>query len=812
MLPTGERPPTAARGDSHMRDDTATPGAPQNDETRPGFGRRILERVKAVPWRNVISGRWWWRWFRSSMMQSGRLTTLLALVGLLAVRLNNPTILRIIQARVFDFYQQAKPRPLTEDSPVRIIEIDQKSIDELGQFPWPRTAIADLVRNATKAGADVIGFDIVFAEPDQTSVAKVVGKIPADLIDDSIRQRLEAMPSNDAVLAAAVSESKKVVLGQTVVPDKLDYAGKPPPNSFATIGDDPKPYVEQHANILRPLSELEVAAAGRGVFSIAAQSFDGIVRQVPMILTSHDRLFPSLSLEMLRVKLGARTILVATDKQVRGITQIAIRPPRSTERYVVSTDGASELWPYYRRHQSWVPQYVSATDVIHDRLPPDALKGKFVLVGMSAVGTIADLRSTPLDQNLPGVEVHANILENIHFKTQLKRTAEATLLEWAATAVIGLLMIIITPLFGAGTGLGILAVIATGVGWWSWDAFTTRHELYDPFFPMAAAFLFYLFLAFAGYLRTEGQRKQVRSAFGQYLSPDLVKRLAEDPSKLTLGGENREMTFMFSDVRGFTAMSEIFDAQGLTRLINRLLTPLTTVILANRGTIDKYMGDCIMAFWNAPLDVKDHASASCRAALAMVGEMKKLNAALEEEAKTENREHRPVAVGIGLNSGIACVGNMGSEQRFDYSVLGDSVNLASRLEGQSKSYGVTIIVGDQTAEQSREFAQLELDLIKVKGKKQAVRIYTLVGDPATAQTGWFKELRATQDAFLAAYRAQAWDDAETQMQKALKIVGNRDDLAKEMVNYYEIFAERIAEFRVHSPGADWDGVYVATSK
>jgi adenylate cyclase len=265
-------------------------------------------------------------------------------------------------------------------------------------------------------------------------------------------------------------------------------------------------------------------------------------------------------------------------------------------------------------------------------------------------------------------------------------------------------------------------------------------------------------------------------------------------------------------VRGFTAMSEIFDAQGLTRLINRLLTPLTTVILGNRGTIDKYMGDCIMAFWNAPLDVKDHASASCRAALAMVVEMKKLNAALEAEAKTEGREHRPVAVGIGLNSGIACVGNMGSEQRFDYSVLGDSVNLASRLEGQSKSYGVTIIVGDTTAAQSREFAQLELDLIKVKGKKQAVRIYTLLGDAAVAQMGWFKELNATQEAFLAAYRTQAWDEAEAQMQKALKIVEGRDGLAAEVPHYYEIFAERIAEFRTHSPGAEWDGVYVATSK
>ena len=794
-----------------MRDDTATSGAPQSEEPRAGIGRRALERVKNIPWGNALSGRWWWRWFRSSMIQSGRLTTLLALGGILWAFLENPFFLQLFQSRVFDQYQKIQPRALAGESPVAIIDIDEKSISELGQWPWPRTTIADMVRNATAAGAGVIGFDVVFAEADQTSLTRIADKMPSNMMTPDLKNQLAAIPTNDTVFATAIKESNNVVLGQIVVPQPVPYDGKIPPPPFAEMGD-PRQFLEHHAGMLRPISELNNAAAGRGVFSVSGNFFDGIVRQVPMIVVMDDLPYPSLTLEMLRVKLRASTIGVKADARFGGVEQIFIRPRGSRDRFLVRTSGNSEVWPYFRPHADWSKQYVSATDVIHGRLAPDALKDKFVLVGTSAQGTIADLRSTPLDAVLPGVEVHANILENVALENQLTRTRAAPIIEFYAAAGIGLLMIIITPLFGAGVGLGIFAAIAGGMGWWSWNAFTVHHELYDPVFPILVAFLIYLFLAFAGYLRTEGQRKQVRSAFGQYLSPDLVKRLAEDPSKLTLGGENREMTFMFSDVRGFTAMSEIFDAQGLTRLINRLLTPLTTVILGNRGTIDKYMGDCIMAFWNAPLDVKDHASASCRAALAMVGEMKKLNAALEAEAKAENREHRPVAVGIGLNSGIACVGNMGSEQRFDYSVLGDSVNLASRLEGQSKSYGVTIIVGESTAAQSREFAQLELDLIKVKGKKHAVRIYTLLGDSTVAQTGWFKELNATQEAFLAAYRGQRWDEAEAQMQKALKIVEGRDGLAAEVPHYYEIFAERIAEFRVTSPGADWDGVYVATSK
>lgn len=338
--------------------------------------------------------------------------------------------------------------------------------------------------------------------------------------------------------------------------------------------------------------------------------------------------------------------------------------------------------------------------------------------------------------------------------------------------------------------------------------------MYDPFFPLITALLFYVFLTYAGYTREEAQRKQVRTAFGQYLSPALVQKLAEDPSKLTLGGENRDMTYMFSDIRGFTGISELFDAQGLTRLINRLLTPLSNAIMSTHGTIDKYMGDCVMAFWNAPLDVKDHGAAACRAALRMIDSLHALNAELEKEAAEEKREHRPLNIGIGINSGVACVGNMGSEQRFGYSVLGDNVNLASRLEGQSKAYGVTIVVGENTVAnpEVQKFALIELDMIKVKGKQHAVRIFTLLGDHAVASTGWFTQVREIHAQALAAYRAQDWDGAERLMSKVEDILRGQSGLVTELLHYYEIARERIADFRIHPPGANWDGVYVATSK
>ncbi len=792
-----------------MRDDSLPP----DENAPPSRGGRLRARLMAVPWRNALSGKWWRKWFKNSIYQSGRLTTFLLLILLWSVQVEDPVVLQLVRARIFDFYQQTKPRVLAEESPVVIIDIDEKSLTELGQFPWPRTILADLVRKLGDAGTGVVGFDVMFPEEDQTSISKVINRVPDAMVDASTRDRLLNSATNDQIFADAITANGKVVLGENSTDQPRPYAGEPPHSSFATIGDDPAPYLEKNGGVLRPIVVLDKAAAGRGLVSLSQKYFDGIVRQLPMVVAADNALHPALSLEMLRVHMGAKTINIATDKAVGGVKLLSMRIPKAKERYDIKTDANGQVWVYFRPHSSFRASYISATDVINDRVGKETLAGKMALIGTSATG-LFDLRSTPLDSVLPGVEVHANILENVVFKTQLTRPTSARLIELMATALAGLLMIVITPMVGARIGVMSFFVIAGAAATYSWNAFSTHLELYDPTFPVAVALMFYSFLTYAGYAREEAQRKQVRTAFGQYLSPALVQKLAEDPSKLALGGEIREMTFMFSDVRGFTAISEMFDAQGLTRLINRLLTPLTNSILSTNGTIDKYMGDCVMAFWNAPLEVRDHGAAACRASLKMIDSLNAVNLVLEQEAKQEGREHKALAIGIGINSGIACVGNMGSEQRFDYSVLGDNVNLASRLEGQSKSYGVTIVVGENTAADPdvQKFALLELDLIQVKGKKQAVRIFTLAGDPAVAATGWFAQLKEQHTAMLAAYRAQRWDEAEGLIASCSAIVEKQSGLALDLLGFYEVAQERITDFRANPPGADWNGVYVATSK
>jgi adenylate cyclase len=309
------------------------------------------------------------------------------------------------------------------------------------------------------------------------------------------------------------------------------------------------------------------------------------------------------------------------------------------------------------------------------------------------------------------------------------------------------------------------------------------------------------------YLHSEAQRRRVRGAFGRYLAPALVDELAANPDKLRLGGEMRDMTLLFCDVRGFTTISEQLDPQALTHLVNRFLTPMTDIVLASRGCIDKYMGDCVMAFWNAPLDDPEHSRHACEAALSMLQALDRLNADLVAGDATLGRPLPPLSIGIGVNSGICCVGNMGSDQRFDYSVISDEVNLASRLEGQSGRYGVSILISENTRLRVPELACLEVDVIRVRGKTRPVRIHALLGDAALASAAAFRELAQTHDGMLAAYREQRWDDA------LAALASCRSQAATlPLAELYRVYEERIAAYRSASRQPEWDGVFVAPAK
>jgi adenylate cyclase len=729
---------------------------------------------------------------------TGRLVALAILVGLVALRIVDPTPLQLLRVKTFDIYQQIKPRQVSDQRPVMVVDLDDRSLREIGQWPWPRTTVAALVDRLTAMGAIVIGFDVVFAEPDRMSPAVVAGSIPG--LDDETRSRLEGMPSNDAFFAQSIANSR-VVLGMSARTTKAeDQNAQKPMTSVASIGADPDPWLNRYADVLRNVDAIDRASSGRGLFNITGE-LDGIVRRVPMMALADGQRYGSLSVEMLRVAFGQQTIVIKTAPQ-DGVEMLRIG------KAVIRTDANAQTWVYFSHYDR--DKYISAIDVLNGTVDPAKIAGRLILLGTSAVGLL-DIKASPLDSFLPGVEVHANILENVIEGTQLNRPRDAVGKELILTAIAGLLMIILVPLVGARLTVVMLAVFILGTGGVSWWYFADELTLYDPVYPTVTAITLYMFLTYSNYAREEAERRQVRDAFSRYMSPALVERLAEDPSRLQLGGEMRDMTLLFCDVRGFTTISEQFsnDPQGLTKLINRFLTPMTNVILERQGTIDKYMGDCIMAFWNAPLDDDRHSANACRSALAMIDCMRQVNVELKAEADEKGVRYFPLNVGIGLNSGNVCVGNMGSDQRFDYSVLGDSVNLASRLEGQSKTYGVTIVIGESTRNEAPDYAAIELDLIKVKGKTLPVRIFTLLGDSETLASEAFKTLAARHQQMLDCYRAQDWDGT----QQALNDCRTQAEaMGATLGGLYDLYQDRLDTYREAPPGDDWDGVFTATSK
>ncbi|RTL54656.1 MAG: adenylate/guanylate cyclase domain-containing protein [Bradyrhizobiaceae bacterium] len=724
-----------------------------------------------------------------------RLLCLFILFAAVGLRIWDPEPIQELRVRIFDTYQVIRPRE-TSQRPVVIIDIDEKSLAKLGQWPWPRTRLADMVNRLTDLGAAAIAFDIVFAEPDRLSP-----NLAADTfrdIDESVRNHLRSLPSNDEVFAQAIRKGP-VVLGESGLPYPVQQAQlNLPLTGLATLGGDPQPFLINFPGLLRNIPILEEAAPGRGLFTIRTER-DGIVRRVPMIMIAQDNLMPSLTFEMLRVVTKADTILVKSDNA--GVKSVGV------PGFEIPTDRNGQLWVYFAKHDN--ARYVSALDLLEGRVGPDVIAQRLVLVGTSAVGLL-DVKTTPLDPVMPGVEVHAQVLEAALTGQVLSQPNYAIGAELLAAILFSLAIIVLAPIlsplallvFGA-------AVVALLVGT-SWYLFVYERLLIDFTFPLVASTAVYLTLVYSSYVSEQRQRRRIRSAFSQYLSPALVEQLAQSPEKLKLGGEERDMTIMFSDVRGFTSISESYkhDPQGLTSLMNRFLTPLTNAILDRKGTIDKYMGDAIMAFWNAPLDDTGHEINACEAALDMLDRIESLNAERAREAEADGKAFIPLNVGIGLNTGTCVVGNMGSNLRFDYSVLGDSVNLASRLEGQSKSYGVPIIAGSRTALAAKDkFAILELDFITVKGKKEPEVVYAIVGREDMASSTGFQRIRNLSIEMLARYRSQDWDGALLAIEKV-----RAADETHRFKSLYDLYAERVRAFQQSPPPADWDGVFALTTK
>ncbi|MEQ1943140.1 adenylate/guanylate cyclase domain-containing protein [Mesorhizobium sp. VNQ89] len=730
-----------------------------------------------------------------------RLAGLMLLLVLLGLRVADPLVLSSIRNQGFDILQRIHPRPVVPQ-PIKIVDIDEKSLQLVGQWPWPRSEVARLIDRLTAMGAVVVGFDVVFAEPDRLSPDRIAEDNPA--LPEQARADLLKLPSNEEVLAESIRRSR-VIVGETsarVEDQTLAARDAPIPEvAFATLGADPTPFLLKFPHLVQNLPVISDAATGRGLFTVEPDP-DGIFRRIPLVMMVEERVRLALSAEMLRIATGGEAFAIKTGNA--GIEGIVVGG------VMVPTDGSGRVWPWF--NGSSRDRYVSAGSVMSGEAAPESIAGHLVVIGTSAVG-LEDFRATPVANFMPGVEIHAQIIENILTKEFLHRPAYAIGMELVFTLVLGLIIIWLVPKIGAFysffAAAMVLGVVAAGVLW----AFFSQRMLLDASFPGGTLAAVFMLMATANYMREERQRRQIRSAFGQYLSPALVDRLADHPEQLVLGGETRELTLLFTDVRGFTTISESFKSnpQGLTRLMNQFLTALSKAILDRDGTIDKYMGDAIMAFWNAPVDLPDHAMRACRAGLDMVKQAEAVNAKRREEvAQNPGETLHEIKIGVGINSGECVVGNMGSDMRFDYTALGDTVNLASRLEGQSKPYGVTIILGDNTATAVAEtLAVLEIDLIRVKGKTEPERIHTLLGVEDMAADERFKALKEANRRLLGSYRAQKWDIAEATV---AEMRGLSSAMDVNIDGYLTLYESRIAFFRAEPPGDGWDGVYTAASK
>src|SRR6266481_8216823 len=568
-----------------------------------------------------------------------RAICVLLLLALVPLRILDPAPLEEIRLRTFDFYQSLLPRQ-TASQPVVIVDIDEASLKDIGQWPWPRTIVADLITRLTQLGAVAIGFDVIFAEPDRMSPS--IAATSFRNLDEETRNKLQTLPNNDEVLAEAIRRSR-VVVGQvgSATPAPRSQAESALKTGFAVRGPDPSSFLVTFAGLLRNLPLIEEAAAGRGVFSILPER-DGIVRRVPIILRAQGGIVPSLSMELLRVVTNSGAILVRTDQA--GVQSVAVPGLQ------VPTDQNGRFWIHFDRHDP--ARYVSAKDVLQGRVPRERVEGKLVLIGGSAVG-LFDIKTTPVAAAMPGVEVHAQVFESALTKSLLTYPNYAIGAELLVAVLVGLAIIMLAPMLRASTVVGLGAVVIAALIGASWYLFSQYNLLIDFTYPLMSSLFVYLTLFFINYFKEQKQRQQIRAAFGFYLSPALVEQLARSPEKLVLGGEERRMTILFSDVRGFTRISEHYkhDPQGLTRLMNRFLTPLTNAIIERKGTIDKYIGDAIMAFWNAPVDDDEQEVNACDAALAMQERAAALNAELKQEADANGGAFMPLRIGIGLNTG-----------------------------------------------------------------------------------------------------------------------------------------------------------------
>lgn len=680
------------------------------------------------------------------------------------------------------------PRQLDEE--VVIIDIDEKSMRELGRFPWSRYVLADLVDKLAQAGTVVIAFDMFFPEAEPGPLA-LLSQANAEFPPTLAKQlkALDSALSPDARLGEAFTQTD-VVLGTLLHHKAQDSKGTPPP-SRVRWQNQGQPLVNAFPGLTANVSQLQ-AHAGAGFINAMSDS-DGFIRRAALVSRHGDTLYPSLALEAARLF----TLSEGIETRSEFHDQLAFLSGVKFQKYWIDTDEYGQILIPYKGRAGSFP-YISATDVIHQRLKDGELEGKVAFVGTSAIG-LADLRSTPVGLQFPGVEVHANVFETLMHPELIPVTP-----DWSQGAVFiaqvftGLLLILLLvrhgPVFILLSSLGLFAFHCIA-NWLLWRYWQIGLPLFLTLLMVLALASYY---GTKGFMSEAGLRKQIRSMFSQYVPPSHIDELMQAGNALALVSEKREMTVMFADIRNFTQISEGLSAQALSDFLNHYLSHLTEIIFVHKGTIDKYVGDMVMAFWNAPLKDEQHAQNALLTALAMIRKTQQL---APEFAAMQLPEIR---IGVGINTGVMNVGDMGSSFRKAYTVLGDEVNLGSRVEGLSKFYGVDILVTESTRDQAPDIAYRQIDKVKVKGKQVATILY----EPLGLKSNFRLECRnalALHDEAMHAYYQQQWQHAESRFTqlRELRLFGDR---------VYDIFLDRIRQQKGAQLPNDWDGVFSHTRK
>ncbi|TXT38792.1 MAG: adenylate cyclase [Comamonadaceae bacterium] len=691
--------------------------------------------------------------------------------------------------------------PGTVDKRIVIVDIDEKSLEQEGRWQWPRNKLAKMVNVLFDTyQIDVLGFDVLFAERDESSGLATLeslasGELKSDPSFDAVLKRLRPDLRYDELFAQSL-KNRPVALGYYFQHDKQGQRQiglLPTPvlsqGSFAEHSVAAMKATGYSAN----LPELQQAAASAGFFNASPLvDDDGVFRRISLLQMHNGALYETLGLAVARLAMRAPKVeLVYEDGSRNSWSLESLRLGK--KRIPVDADVAA-LVPYRGRQGSFV--YVSASDVLQAKVPVDVLRGAIVLVGTTAPGLL-DLRTTPVQESYAGVELHANLIAGIMDGSIKERPAYVMGLELLLLFFTGVLLVLALPALSPGYATLFslfLAASAVAVNLWIWSVLQLIVPLASGLVLIASIFVFNMSY---GFFVDSRAKRQLAHLFGQYVPPELVDEMAQDPGAYSLAGESREMTVLFSDVRGFTTISEGLSPTQLTELMNDFLTPMTKIIHGHRGTIDKYMGDAIMAFWGAPLADPLHARHALLAAMDMVVQL----LALEDYFKAKGWP--PIKVGVGVNTGDMTVGNMGSEFRLAYTVMGDAVNLGSRLEGLTKTYGVQIIVSEFTRAAVTDFAYKELDCVRVKGKERPVKIYEPLGLIAELTPSVRNEL-AQYSAALRLYQSQDWLLAA-------------DEFAKLQREYpdcelYRLYTRRVIDFIAHPPGADWDGSHTFMTK